>query len=39
MQVAGQIATKEEAKEITYMAKLFVVGNRARILGKKSQKK
>jgi len=34
MRIAGQLSTKEEAHEITLIAKLLVVGERARYLGK-----
>jgi len=30
--IVGQVSNKEEAKEITFIAKLFVVGKRARDL-------
>ena len=33
MLVVGQVSTKEEAKEIEFIAKMFVVGCRARKLG------
>ena len=32
MLIVGQVSSKEEAKEITFIAKLFVVGQRARFL-------
>jgi hypothetical protein len=32
MMIVGQVSDKEEAKEITFIAKLFVVGQRARAL-------
>jgi len=32
MKIVGQISSKLEAEEIEYIAKSFVVGNRARIL-------
>jgi len=32
MMIVGQVSNKEEAKEITFIAKLFVVGQRARDL-------
>ena len=38
MRIAGQVSSKAEAEEITYMAKLFVTGKRARFLGKQSRK-
>ena len=32
MMIVGQVSTPEEAKEIEFITKLFIVGNRARIL-------
>jgi hypothetical protein len=32
MKICGQVSTKEEAKEIEFITKSFVVGNRARLL-------
>jgi hypothetical protein len=32
MMIVGQVSSKEEASEITFIAKLFVVGQRARFL-------
>jgi hypothetical protein len=32
MLIVGQVSSKEEATEITFIAKLFVVGQRARYL-------
>jgi hypothetical protein len=32
MIIVGQVSSKEEANEITFIAKLFVVGQRARFL-------
>jgi hypothetical protein len=32
MMIVGEISNKEEAREITFIAKLFVVGQRARFL-------
>jgi len=32
MMIVGQVSNKEEAKEITFIMKLFVVGQRARDL-------
>jgi hypothetical protein len=32
MLIVGQVSSKEEASEITFIAKLFVVGQRARFL-------
>ncbi len=34
MLIVGQVTDKEEAKEISFIAKLFVVGTRARELAK-----
>jgi hypothetical protein len=39
MMIVGQISNKEEAKEITFIAKLFVVGQRARDLAHNLDKK
>ena len=33
MIIVGQVLTEAEAKEITFMAKVFIVGDRARLLG------
>ena len=33
MKVVGQISTIEEKREIEFIAKIFIVGNRARMLG------
>ncbi|MCX6665928.1 MAG: hypothetical protein NT038_07735 [Euryarchaeota archaeon] len=33
MMIVGQISTPEEAKEIEFITKSLVVGNRARVLG------
>jgi hypothetical protein len=38
MMIVGQISTPNEAKEIEFIAKSFVVGTRARALGLKVQK-
>lgn len=38
MKIAGLISTKDEVKEVTFIAKMFVVGNRSRLLAKNSQK-
>lgn len=38
MMIVGQISTPEEAKEMEFVAKLLVVGNRARILALKAKK-
>jgi hypothetical protein len=32
MIIVGQVSSKEEANEITFIAKLFIVGQRARFL-------
>ena len=39
MIIVGQVSSKEEAKEITFIAKLFVVGQRARVLSQQNEKK
>jgi hypothetical protein len=39
MMIVGQVANKEEAQEITFIAKLFVVGQRARDLAREQKKK
>ena len=33
MKIVGQISTPEEKKEIELIARIFIVGNRARMLG------
>ena len=38
MMVVGQVSSQEEAKEITFIAKLFVVGQRARVLAQQMEK-
>jgi hypothetical protein len=38
MMIVGQISSKEEAQEITFIAKLFVVGQRARYLAHQCDK-
>ena len=38
MMIVGQISTPNEAKEIEFITKSFVVGTRARALGLKVQK-
>jgi len=38
MMIVGQVNDKEEAKEITFIAKLFVVGQRARDLAREQKK-
>ena len=35
MKIVGQISTPEEAKEIEFIAKSLVIGNRARLLAHK----
>ena len=37
MLIVGQVSGKEEAKEISFIAKLFVVGQRARDLAKEKK--
>ena len=39
MLIVGQVSSKEEANEITFIAKLFVVGQRARYLAQEKKKK
>ena len=39
MQIVGQVSNKEEANEITFIAKLFMVGQRARFLDQQNNKK
>jgi hypothetical protein len=39
MLIVGQINDKEEASEITFIAKLFVVGQRARYLARETKYK
>ena len=39
MLIVGQVNNKEEANEITFIAKLFVVGQRARDLAHEKDKK
>lgn len=38
MMIVGQISTPQEAKEIEFIAKSFVVGNRARLLAMKNKR-
>ena len=38
MMIVGQISTPEEAKEMEFVAKILVVGNRARTLALKAKK-
>jgi hypothetical protein len=35
MMIVGQVSTQEEAKEMEFVAKILVVGNRARMLASK----
>jgi hypothetical protein len=37
MLIVGQVSSKEEANEITFIAKLFIVGQRARFLASNQQ--
>ena len=39
MMIVGQVSSKEEASEITFIAKLFIVGQRARFLALNKGKK
>ena len=39
MLIVGQVSDKEEAQEISFIAKLFVVGQRARDLAHEKDKK
>jgi len=39
MLIVGQVSSKEEANEITFIAKLFVVGQRARHLAHQKDQK
>jgi hypothetical protein len=38
MKIVGQISTPEEAKEMEFIVKSLVVGNRARVLAENSKK-
>jgi len=38
MIIVGQVSSKEEAQEITFIAKLFAVGQRAQVLAHQSNK-
>jgi hypothetical protein len=38
MLIVGQVSSKEEANEITFIAKLFIVGQRARFLASNKQR-
>jgi len=37
MMIVGQVSTPEEAKEIEFIAKSLLIGNRVRILARKLQ--
>jgi hypothetical protein len=39
MMIVGQVSSAEEAKEIENIAKLLVVGNRAKLLASKIKKR
>ena len=39
MMIVGQVSSKEEANEINFIAKLFVVGQRARDLARQKSKR
>jgi hypothetical protein len=39
MQIVGHVSSQEEANEINFIAKLFVVGQRARFLAQEVNKK
>jgi len=39
MLIVGQVNSKEEANEITFIAKLFVVGQRAKELAQETKQK
>lgn len=39
MLIVGQVSNKEEAKDITFIAKLFVVGLHAQNLARKTKEK
>ena len=34
--IVGQVSNKQEAKEIEFIAKSFIIGKRARVLGKQA---
>jgi hypothetical protein len=38
MKIVGQISSQEEAKEMEFIVKSLVVGNRARVLAEKIRK-
>lgn len=38
MMIVGQVSSKQEAREITFIVKLFTVGQRARFLAQKNKK-
>jgi hypothetical protein len=37
MMIVGQVSTQEEAKEMEFVAKILVVGNRARVLASQTK--
>ena len=37
MKIVGQVSNKEEAQEIQFIAKLFIVGQRARYLAQQGK--
>ncbi len=37
MMIVGQVSSKQEAKEMEFVAKCLVVGNRARVLAGKAK--
>jgi len=39
MMIVGQISTPEEAKEMEFIVKMLVVGNRAKVLAEKGKKR
>ena len=39
MLIVGQVSSQEEANEITFIAKLFVVGQRAKELAQETKQK
>jgi len=39
MMIVGQISTPEEAKEMEFIVKMLVVGNRAKALAEKGKKR
>jgi len=38
MMIVGMVSTPQEADDIAFITKLFVLGNRARFLGQQSRK-